>query len=111
MLEEQSLTAATGNAKYKGFFCGLSKDLCTRCPAKDCTCSHCDKIGHYAHVCKLKTNKKKINSSNDFKTTYSCHDNNCRYNNDFVKIQICDNEILALVDTGGVNISVYLISP
>lgn len=46
---EPSVVAATS---VKCFFCGVSRHPRTKCPAREVKCHKCQKIGHYAKVCR-----------------------------------------------------------
>ena len=46
---DSTLAAATG---AKCFFCGYTKHPRQKCPARDATCSKCQKKGHFAKVCR-----------------------------------------------------------
>ena len=44
--------AAAATNKRKRYFCVLKLHLRTRRPARDATCSKCQKVGHYQRVCR-----------------------------------------------------------
>lgn len=46
------------NFKKKCYFCGANYHDRTKCPAQDNTCNNCQKVGHYAKVCKSKQFKR-----------------------------------------------------
>ena len=56
-----AITAATGTNRC--FFCGNNKHLRSHCPAKDALCMNCKKKGHFARVCRSKSNSGTENTS------------------------------------------------
>lgn len=47
-----TLAAASGIQGQKCFFCGNSRHPRSKCPARDATCSKCQKKGHFQKVCR-----------------------------------------------------------
>ena len=47
--------AASGLQGRKCFFCGNSRHCRSKCPARDVTCSNCQKKGHFQRVCRGRT--------------------------------------------------------
>ena len=50
--DPSTLTAAPGMQRQKCFFCGNSRHPQSKCPARNATCSKCQKKGHYQVVCR-----------------------------------------------------------
>ena len=56
-----STLAAIGGAKC--YFCGYNKHPRQRCPAEEATCNKCQKMGHFAKVCRSNPASPKSGSS------------------------------------------------
>ena len=77
MAKEEAMTAATENSsrnvRQKCFYCGMNKHTRTNCPARDVTCRSCQKIGHYAKVCRSSsTNTSTTASTITLATVKTC---------------------------------------
>ena len=105
----------------KCFNCGNSRHPRRLCPAKDSTCDSCGKIGHWKCVCRSTASKnydrkgRQNNQNNQnnqsaaiwplltLLATLQCFHN--KTTNGFCKINIKDQEVTALIDSGSTTCS------
>jgi len=61
-------SANNGNSGKKCYRCNSNEHLASydRCPAKNATCSHCKKVGHYAIACSAKNHHSQNTSSKSY---------------------------------------------
>ena len=104
--DNSSAAAAAGFPDLKCYFCGYSKHVRNKCPAKEATCKKCGKMGHFAKVCRSK-DKKSVNAlscedpHNILAATHSASaTNNLNLKKALVTVCINKIKLKALVDTG-----------
>ena len=83
------------------YFCGNSRHPRNFCPARNKTCTYCQKVGHFSKVClRAKTNKSKSTSaSTHVIATASSRFPYC-LSKAVIKVLINDTSANALIDTG-----------
>ena len=95
-------TSAAVSQRAKCFFCGKLRHPRIACPAKDSRCNTCDKLGHFAKVCRSKGNRSssKNSASVNSAEAYSAAAPKCLKKS---LVQVTINDLYnadALIDTG-----------
>lgn len=83
----------------KCFFCGNQRHDRSRCPARNSTCRHCKKRGHFAHVCRSPT-AAAINYGESFLASFTSPNFSGTLSRSSMCGEIKGEPVRILIDTG-----------
>ena len=102
---DQSGTVAAGISEQKCYFCGYKRHPRSKCPARDASCKRCNKLGHFAKVCKSGGSKTLGAVQEDEKNSLLFASSSAASGTKSLskaKVSVCINntDLSALIDTG-----------